>query len=98
MKRFLVILAALMLTACTPLVTQHAGAPGASFQGPRIEADSVVSFDGARLGLTRWEAAGQPWAVVVAVQRVYLAPEEDSPTGLLSLEDLRRLRDRSPEA
>jgi N-acetylmuramoyl-L-alanine amidase len=33
-------------------------------------------------------------AVVVAVQRVYLAPEEDSPTGFLDLEDLRRLRDR----
>jgi N-acetylmuramoyl-L-alanine amidase len=35
-------------------------------------------------------------AVVVAVQRVYLSPEDDSPTGLLSLEDLRRLRDRDP--
>jgi len=67
MKRFLVILAALLLSACTPLVVQQAGAPGASFQGPRIEADSVVSFDGARLGLTRWEAAGEPWAVIVAV-------------------------------
>jgi acylglycerol lipase len=67
MKRFFVILAALMLTACTPLVVQQAGVPGASFQGPRIEADSVVSFDGARLGLTRWEAAGEPWAVVVAL-------------------------------
>ena len=33
-------------------------------------------------------------AIVVAVQRVYLSPEDDSPTGLLSLEDLRRLRDR----
>ena len=37
-------------------------------------------------------------AVVVAVQRVYLGPEDDSPTGLLSLEDLRALRDRSPRA
>ena len=36
-------------------------------------------------------------AVVVAVQRVYLAPEEDSPTGLLSLEDLRRLRETTAE-
>jgi alpha-beta hydrolase superfamily lysophospholipase len=67
MKRFFVVLAALLLTACTPLVVQQAGAPGASFQGPRIEADSVVSFDGSRLGLTRWEATGDPWAVVVAL-------------------------------
>ncbi|WP_374725137.1 N-acetylmuramoyl-L-alanine amidase [Nocardioides marmoribigeumensis] len=38
-------------------------------------------------------------AIVVAVQRVYLGPEDDSPTGLLSLDDLRALRDRpdSPE-
>jgi len=33
-------------------------------------------------------------AVVVAVQRVYLTPEEDSPTGLLDLEALRRLREQ----
>jgi len=33
-------------------------------------------------------------AVVVAVQRVYLAPEEDSPTGMLDLGDLRRLREQ----
>ncbi len=33
-------------------------------------------------------------AIVVAVQRVYLSPEEDSPTGLLTLEDLRRQRHR----
>jgi N-acetylmuramoyl-L-alanine amidase len=33
-------------------------------------------------------------AVVVAVQRVYLAPEDDSPTGLLDLDDLRRLREQ----
>jgi|KBSSwiStaDraftv2_1062776.scaffolds.fasta_scaffold23809_5 acylglycerol lipase len=67
MKRLLVIIAALMLTACTPLVVQQAGAPGATFQGPRLDADSVVTFDGARLGLTRWDARGEPWAVVVAV-------------------------------
>jgi alpha-beta hydrolase superfamily lysophospholipase len=41
--------------------------PPLGFQGPHLEADSVVSFDGARLGLTRWEAEGEPWAVVVAV-------------------------------
>jgi acylglycerol lipase len=67
MPRFLVVLAALMLTACTPLVVQQAGAPPLGFHGPRLEADDVVSFDGTRLGLTRWEAKGEPWAVVVAV-------------------------------
>ena len=36
-------------------------------------------------------------AIVVAVQRVYLAPEEDSPTGLLSLEDLKRPRESTAE-
>lgn len=30
-------------------------------------------------------------AVVVAVQRVYLTPEDDSPTGVMRLEDIRRL-------
>jgi len=37
-------------------------------------------------------------AIVVAVQRVYLAPDDDSPTGLLDLEDLRRRRDAEREA
>jgi len=67
MKRLIVVLAALMLTACTPLVVQQAGSPPLGFQGPHLEADSVVSFDGARLGLTSWKADGEPWAVVVAV-------------------------------
>ena len=43
----------------------------------------------------RLERRGE--GLVVAVQRVYLAPEEDSPTGLLDLEDLRRLRDRTAQ-
>jgi alpha-beta hydrolase superfamily lysophospholipase len=67
MRRLLVLLAALLLTACAPMARQVAAIPPASFQGPRIEADHVVSFDGARLGLSKWEAAGEPWAVVVAV-------------------------------
>jgi acylglycerol lipase len=67
MKRLFVVLAALALTACTPLVVQQAGSPPLGFQGPHIEADSVVSFDGARLGLKTWNAEGEPWAVLVAV-------------------------------
>ena len=68
MKRLFVALAALMLTACTPLLVQQAGQPPLGFQGPRLDDDAVISFDGARLGLTRWEAkAGEPWAVIVAL-------------------------------
>jgi alpha-beta hydrolase superfamily lysophospholipase len=67
MRSLLVLVVALFLTACTPLVVQQAGRPPIGFQGPRLEADRVVSFDGTRLGLTRWEAEGEPWAVVVAV-------------------------------
>lgn len=69
MKRLAVLLAALMLTACTPLVVQQADRPELGFQGPRLERDRFVSFDGARLGLTTWDATtpGGPWAVVIAV-------------------------------
>jgi alpha-beta hydrolase superfamily lysophospholipase len=66
-KRLAVILVSLMLTACTPLVVQQAGRPELGFQGPRLERDAFVSFDGARLGLTTWEAKGEPWAVIVGV-------------------------------
>lgn len=67
MKRLAVVLISLMLTACTPLVVQQAGRPELGFQGPRLERDAFVSFDGARLGLTTWEAKGEPWAVIVGV-------------------------------
>lgn len=66
MRSFVVLAAALILTACAPMARQMAATPTAAFQGPRIEADSVVSFDGARLGLSKWETAGEPWAVIVA--------------------------------
>jgi acylglycerol lipase len=68
MRRLLaVVLAALSLTACAPMLVQQAGQPPLGFEGARLEADRVVSFDGARLGLTRWAAAGEPWAVIVGV-------------------------------
>ena len=66
MRRLAAISAAVMLSACTPLMVQQAGAPPMGFQGPRLEDQRFVSFDGARLGLTRWEAEGEPVAVVVA--------------------------------
>jgi acylglycerol lipase len=68
MTRFLaVLLAAVTLAACTPLMVQQAGQPPIGFSGPRIERDAIVSFDGARLGLSEWDAAGEPWAVIVGV-------------------------------
>ena len=61
-----------LLTACAPTL-QRAGRPEAGFAGPRLEDNAFVSFDGARLGLTRWEARdavgrpAAPWAVIIAV-------------------------------
>ncbi|WP_293676181.1 alpha/beta fold hydrolase [uncultured Phenylobacterium sp.] len=57
----------LTLTACAPMLRQQASLPPVGFVGPHFEADRVVSFDGARLGLQTWAAAEEPWAVVVAV-------------------------------
>lgn len=66
--RFLAAIAvALMLGACTPLQVQQAGQPPLGFQGASLQADSIISFDGARLGLSKWEAVGPPKAVIVGV-------------------------------
>jgi len=70
--RVLGLLVASLLAACAPTL-QQAGRPDAGFVGPRLEAAAVVSFDGTRLGLSRWNAAGpdgaqiEPWAVIVGV-------------------------------
>ena len=57
----------LTLVACAPVV-QSAARPPMGFQGARIEAERFVSFDGARLGLSTWEAqGGEPWAVIVGL-------------------------------
>jgi acylglycerol lipase len=68
MKRILVTFLALTLAGCTPLMVQQPLKPAATFAGPRLEDDWVVSFDGARLGLKHWEPADQqPWAVIVGL-------------------------------
>jgi alpha-beta hydrolase superfamily lysophospholipase len=68
MKRLVLALLLLTLSACAPMLRQTANQPPAGFQGAHFEADRVVSFDGARLGLMTWEAkTPQPWAVIVAV-------------------------------
>jgi alpha-beta hydrolase superfamily lysophospholipase len=67
-RALLVLFAALTLGACTPLMVQRAGQPPLGFSGPRIEARDIISFDGARLGLSEWDATtGAPWAVIVGV-------------------------------
>jgi acylglycerol lipase len=66
------LMALVLLGACAP-TWQRAGKPDAAFSGPRLDEGVFVSFDGARLGLTRWDAtdpAGapvQPWAVIIGV-------------------------------
>lgn len=54
------------LSGCAPTL-QTGLKPDATFSGPRLTDHTFVSFDGARLGLTRWEAAGAPWAVIIGV-------------------------------
>jgi len=68
MRRFLFIaVAAVALAACTPAEQQAWRAP-AGFEGPRIEAHDVVSFDGAKLAMQQWlPDDGEPWAVIVGV-------------------------------
>jgi alpha-beta hydrolase superfamily lysophospholipase len=67
MKRLIVLAFALMVSGCTPLVVQQRLTPTATFSGPRIEGDSFVSFDGARLGMREWFPTTEPWAVIVGV-------------------------------
>ena len=66
-----VLVAALLLAfvaACAPMRMQQALTPGPGFTGPRLEQDRFVSFDGAKLGLTRWLPADEElWAVIVGV-------------------------------
>ena len=67
MRRVAALLLIGLVCACAPTL-QRAGWPEAGFVGAHLEADRFVSFDGASLGLTRWDAEGsEPWAVVVGV-------------------------------
>ncbi len=67
MKRLAIIALLGLLAACAPTL-QEAGAPPAGFVGPHLGAHDFVSFDGARLGLTEWDASnGQPSVVIIGV-------------------------------
>lgn len=66
-RRDLLSLAGFMaLGGCAPTV-QGALTPEPGFSGSRLEEDVFVSFDGARLGMTRWPTEGDPWAVIVGL-------------------------------
>jgi len=67
MKRLVVLALAALLSACAQMTVQKPLTPTPSFAGPRLEEGRFVSFDGARLGLTTWTPAGEPWAVIVGV-------------------------------
>ena len=65
-------LAAMGATACQPLVQGRAALP-IGFDGPRLDPDSLVADDGARLPLRVWAATNfagapvTPWAVIVGL-------------------------------
>ncbi len=65
-RRLFLLSGSAALAGCAPMV-QLAGTPGSDFVGPRLEDDVFVSFDGARLGLTRWMTDGEPAVAVVAL-------------------------------
>ncbi|HZZ89905.1 MAG TPA: alpha/beta fold hydrolase [Caulobacteraceae bacterium] len=69
MSRLAVLLLALLaLGGCASMQVQAPQLAGPGFEGPRLEPDRFISFDGASLGLTRWTPPGdQPWAVIVGV-------------------------------
>ena len=71
-RPFVLALAALVtLSACATPMVQPVGHPGAAFQGPRLEAEDFISFDGARLAMKRWAPdADQPWAVIVGLHGI----------------------------
>ncbi len=71
MRSRLVVLASaivtLVLSGCSATL-QHPETPRPGFTGPRLEDRAFIAADGARLALTRWDAAGgPPWAVIVGV-------------------------------
>lgn len=67
MRRIALLIAALLLTGCSPLLAQQRGQPPAWFKSPYVVGETFVSFDGAPLGMTTWTPETEPWAVIVGV-------------------------------
>lgn len=66
MRRRAVLAGLAGLSACAPM-SQRALTPPGGFGGPGLDADALVSFDGARLPMNTWLAEGEPWAVIIAL-------------------------------
>ena len=66
MKRRAFLLSTLALSACAPMV-QEARPRDQAFSGPRLLGDAFECFDGTRLPMQVWAAAGEPWAVIVGL-------------------------------
>lgn len=66
MKRRAFLLSTFVLSACAQL-RQEPQTPDPGFSGPRLLDEALVSFDGLRLPLRRWQADGEPWAVIVGL-------------------------------
>lgn len=95
--------AALLAAGCAHEI-QSPLTPPPSFAGPRIEGDWFVSFDGARLGFSKWEAEGEPWAVIVGLhgmndyaQGFWLAGPAWARAGITTYAYDQRGYGRSPE-
>jgi acylglycerol lipase len=65
-KRRAFLLGALGLSGCAPMV-QQARPGGSGTPRATLQEDSFTSFDGARLPVRRWDARGEPSAVIVAL-------------------------------
>jgi acylglycerol lipase len=93
-----------LIAACTPSV-QRAQVPDLGFTGPRFEEQHFVSFDGARLGLSRWTPVeAPPHTVIIALhgmndyaQAFYLAGPWWAERGIATYAYDARGFGRSPE-
>lgn len=66
LRRSILVAGLAVLAACAHQV-QRPQPTDAAFAGPGLVDDGFISFDGARLGLSSWEAEGEPWAVIVGL-------------------------------
>ena len=73
MRALLAALALLATAACAPTI-QRAGVPEPAFTGPRIEADALVSHDGARLATVPITDAGSEPIILARVEKNALSP------------------------
>ena len=65
-RAFLISAMAASASACAPVV-QEARPRDAAFTGPRLLDGAFTSFDGTRLPMQVWPAAGEPWAAIVGL-------------------------------